>query len=263
MKILYADDAGNTGTDYDNPQQPYFSLLGIIVDSDKWHNLNNHFTTEKTKILPQFLDIEIHTSDIFNGKTIDGLNFRKLQGTTNIEVLEKIVDIIISLDIQIVTFTVKKQNLKNYCANKFKSQIKIDPYLIAFSYISRFFDDYMQSINEKGLIILDEQRALTDNIGHILKTFQICDDSQAVKINNIIETSLFLESKKSNFIQIADVCNYYINRYMTNILCNKDPEKSINQHVKRIYDKLQPKILNYDPLDYMDMLKFINNNFSL
>jgi hypothetical protein len=30
MDILYADDAGNTGTDYDNQQQPIFSLAGVI-----------------------------------------------------------------------------------------------------------------------------------------------------------------------------------------------------------------------------------------
>lgn len=40
MHILYVDEAGNTGTDYDNPQQPIFSLSGIIVDTDDWIEYN-------------------------------------------------------------------------------------------------------------------------------------------------------------------------------------------------------------------------------
>lgn len=40
MQILYADESGSTGTDYDNNEQPIFVLGGVIVDKDKWHEIN-------------------------------------------------------------------------------------------------------------------------------------------------------------------------------------------------------------------------------
>lgn len=66
MYILYADDAGNTGTDYDNIQQPLFSLAGVIVDADKWFILNEYITERKNNISPALINCEIHATEIYN-----------------------------------------------------------------------------------------------------------------------------------------------------------------------------------------------------
>lgn len=31
MYLMYADESGSTGTDYDNPQQKIFTLAGVAV----------------------------------------------------------------------------------------------------------------------------------------------------------------------------------------------------------------------------------------
>lgn len=38
MYILYADESGNTETDFDNSQQPIFVLGGVLVNENNWHN---------------------------------------------------------------------------------------------------------------------------------------------------------------------------------------------------------------------------------
>ncbi|WP_041587700.1 DUF3800 domain-containing protein [Thermincola potens] len=68
MYILYADDAGNTGTDYDNEQQPIFSLTGIVVDENRWISLNEAFEAHKKVIMPEHAECEIHATDIFQGQ---------------------------------------------------------------------------------------------------------------------------------------------------------------------------------------------------
>ena len=65
MKILYADESGNTGTDLDNKQQPIFVLAGVLVDENNWHSINNTFNEEKIKILPILQNYEIHTNELF------------------------------------------------------------------------------------------------------------------------------------------------------------------------------------------------------
>ena len=62
---------------------------------------------------------------------------------------------------------------------------------------------------------LDEQKPLISNIDSILDKLKLINDFNFfdIKVTNIIERALFLDSSKSNFIQLADICNFYINRY--------------------------------------------------
>lgn len=41
MKLCYLDESGNTGSNLLDPQQPYFILSGIIVDSTQWRVIND------------------------------------------------------------------------------------------------------------------------------------------------------------------------------------------------------------------------------
>lgn len=66
MKLYYADESGNTGTDLDNPEQPTFVLGAINVTEKNWHTINDHFNRKKEEIFEKFNDIEIHTNEIFN-----------------------------------------------------------------------------------------------------------------------------------------------------------------------------------------------------
>ena len=53
MYLMYADESGNTGTDYDNKEQPIFVLAGILVEDKKWHDINNCFNAKKIDNVPQ------------------------------------------------------------------------------------------------------------------------------------------------------------------------------------------------------------------
>lgn len=41
MYLMYADESGNTGTDYDNKEQPIFVLAGVLIEDKK------HFSISK------------------------------------------------------------------------------------------------------------------------------------------------------------------------------------------------------------------------
>lgn len=62
--------------------------------------------------------------------------------------------------------------------------------------------------------------------------------------NNIIEKALFLESSSSNFIQLVDVCNFYINKYYS--ICFFDAIKNPikKQHCIDMYNKIKPLLIN-------------------
>ena len=61
MYILYADESGSTGTDYDNPTQKIFTLAGLTLNDKDWYDLNYKIQKEKEKISPDLVNYEIRT----------------------------------------------------------------------------------------------------------------------------------------------------------------------------------------------------------
>lgn len=66
MYLMYADESGNTGTDYDNKDQPIFVLGSISLEYRNWHKINDYFNERKVEIFKEFKAIEIHTNEIFS-----------------------------------------------------------------------------------------------------------------------------------------------------------------------------------------------------
>ena len=58
------------------------------------------------------------------------------------------------------------------------------------------------------------------------------------KHTHIIEKTFYLDSKENNYIQIADICSFYINKYecIINGLSTMDNYKK--EHCLRVYKKL-------------------------
>jgi hypothetical protein len=267
MYILYADDAGNTGTDYDNQQQPIFSLAGVIVDTDKWFVLNDLITSRRNEISPELVKCEIHATEIYNGKVNHdkGYNFRKNTLEENLNILERLFDLVAGLKLPVLMFMVRKCNLKNYCQSKFGMGIKIDPYLIAFPYVSLAFDYYIKTKSSNGMIFLDEQSALVNKVEDMLERLRLIESADSkIRIDRIIERALFLESAKSNFIQLADICNFYINRHLS-IKVGVAPNEVKKQHIEKMYQKIEPLILNpiANPEELKEMLAFFEDNAEL
>lgn len=238
MYILYADESGSTGIDYDNAQQPVFILGGFIINDKNWHEINRIFNQKKIEVNTIFAKHEIHTNEIFNSskKSV----FDKFDWKENLKTLEKIADIICDLDMEFFYVGVDKTSLKKYIleTNKVPEILNIDPYIYSYVRLHQSISNYIStSTDENGLIFLDEFVTLDDTIpmlSSILpKKFHFKD--------NIIENALFLKSNASNFIQIADFYAFYINKFF----CIKQgykkysPEKEM--HCLSIATKLMSK----------------------
>ena len=150
MELLYLDESGSTGLDMDNKQQPYFVLAGVSIRDDKWHEVNDYFEQEKVKIYPDFLNIEIHTNELFNSnrKSPFYSNFWK----DNLNILEKLGELIGKLDIKLIYTIVNKKVYKKHFGNN----IIVDPYLYAFAVIYENYNKYLQRNNNYGIVFCDE-----------------------------------------------------------------------------------------------------------
>lgn len=230
MQILYADESGNTGIDYENEQQPIFVLGGVIVEENKWHEINTKFNEEKQKILPILKYEEIHTNELFNSskKSV----FDQYEWTKNLQTLEKLVELVISMDLKFVYVAIDKMEMKKDLGK----EIRIDPYVISFCALYVKMMNYLKKNNEKGIIFLDEIINIPEKLKAIYPTME--GDNKS-----IIEQAVFLKSKDTNFIQIADIFSFYTNKYIQIVKKNKRYSEIKNEHCIKMFEKLHEKML--------------------
>lgn len=252
MYLMYIDESGSTGTDYNNEQQPVFSLAGICVEDCKWHAINNKFEQEKIKIYPEFKNYEIHATELFNASKKSP--FKKYSWQQNLKALEKIVDLITSLDITLYNTTLDKQGFKKHISSKFCNSIKLDPYLYAFGNMYYSFNENLSFLDSYGIVFTDELQSVSDGLELLYPKLKE-DNPQ------IIEKSLYLDSKKNNFIQIADVCALYFNKSR----CIREQYHTYNdiktQHCLNMQQKLLSKITTLPTFIRPHTLDDIDNLF--
>ena len=94
----------------------------------------------------------------------------------------------------------------------------------------------MKDENDFGIVFCDELKNMKKSLEILYPTLQINN-------KNIIEKTFYLDSKKSNFIQIADICSFYINKYncIKNNYSTMDNFKK--QHCIDMYSKLSNTII--------------------
>lgn len=230
--ILYADESGNTGTDYENKEQPIFVLGGLIVEDKKWHEINKIFNEEKVKIALVLEYTEIHAVDLFNSskKSI----FDKFDWKENLNIAEKLVDLILTLDISFQYIAIDKKSFKRSLNASFGNSIKIDPYIYAFGLLYNKISNYLKNQKDKGLIFLDDILTIPEQLRNIYPIL-------SKENNTIIESAMFLKSKDTNFIQIADIYSFYINKYLSIKSEYKKYSDIKQQHCIDMYKKLSTK----------------------
>lgn len=242
MYILYADESGNTGTDYDNKEQPIFVLGGLIVEDKKWHKINAVFNREKIIISPLLEHIEIHANELFNSskKSV----FDKNDWKENLKIIEQLVDLILSLDISFQYIAIDKKLFKHSINNIFRNSIKIDPYVYAFGLLYNKISNYISYKKQKGLIFLDDILSIPEKLHTIYPSLSKNNTA-------IIENAMFLKSKNTNFIQIADIYSFYVNKYFSIQRNYKKYSDVKQQHCIDMYNKLSSKT-NFANCEFLD-----------
>lgn len=243
MYLLYTDESGSTGLNLDDKQQPFFVLAGVVIEDRQWHIVNDLFEKEKVKIYSNFDKIEIHTNELFNSNKKS--HFFNNYWKDNLNILERVVNLVCSLNIKVIYSLVYKPNYKK----AFGNNIIVDPYLYSFATFYKAFNNIVANADDYGIIFCDELKKMENDLKLIYPHLK--KDNK-----NIIEKTYYLNSKENNFIQIADICAFYINKYNC-IINNISPMDNYKkEHCLRIYQKLHKYVFaeetNDIPKNYFD-----------
>jgi len=199
MYLLYADESGNV---HDAKQQ-MFVLAGCCV----FERQGFHIAFELDKIAARFdaadpASVELHGSPMHGGRGI----FRRFPKEERLQAIEDALKV----------FSTSHPSNRLFASVVNKAKVSpIDPVEFAFEQLASRFDHYLRRLyksgdTQRGVIVFDKSTYET-TLQSLATDFRTVGHSWGV-LRNLAEVPLFMDSKASRLIQLADLIAYAIFR---------------------------------------------------
>ena len=216
MHLLYADESGTTR----DVSQQYFVLAGFCVFERQCFWLAG----EMDKIAARFYPadpslLELHGNEILAGRK----RWRKFPREDREQAIVDVLNLL----------TTSHQSCRVFASVIKKSSVSPqDPVELGFEQMASRFDHYLTRLyksgnTQRGIILFDKSTYET-TIQSLATDFRTKGHSWGV-IRNFSEVPLFMDSKASRLIQLADIVAYAIFRHF-------EKEDS------RFYDIIKPRL---------------------
>ena len=213
MYLLYVDDSGFP----QDPKQDYFVLGGVAVFERQVHWIGQ----ELDKVVARFDDVsprpmELHGSPMMNGR-------EGWEAFSKPERIQAVKDALSVLERSM-------PSTMAFCVAVRKAAIPgIDPVAWAFEELSRRFDEFLKQLYlaqqkrnrghnhvsldaQRGLMIFDKSTMETSLQGLAIQ-FRKTGHSTGL-LRNLIEVPLFVDSRATRLVQLADLIAYSVFRYV-------------------------------------------------
>lgn len=205
----YVDEAGNTGKNLDDMNQPYHYVGAILIPEDKWRAVKDDLDGIANYVLEKGIGsdyIELHGSSIYLGSD----PWRQATKEFRHEIYRAALELLVQYDLWIVYGCCNKPELKRRGYPK-----PLPPQYIAFWLCLERIADYINRNGSLGFIVADD----TD---HRLRTttLKVLSDyrkngppfGKEVDISCVIDTVHFMHSHESRHLQLCDLALYALQR---------------------------------------------------
>lgn len=196
MHLLYLDDSGSVN----NINEQYIVLGGVSVSEHQCQHLTSELDKIAQSIDPEnFNDIEFHASEIFSRRRSP---WNKLTRNDAQEIIKDVLNVVSYAHESVQAFA---------CAIHKSSYPEHNSMNMAFEDLCIRFDGYLRNLyasgdQQKGLLILDDSVHET-NLQQLARNFR-----QWGSIQNLADAPIFVDSKSSRIVQIADHIAYSVFR---------------------------------------------------
>lgn len=205
MKLIYIDEAGNTGTKAD-PDQPIHMIGALIVDQSKIRSIELRLNAlaevcvEKLSEAGQTASadqIEFHGAEIFSGKKV----FAHIKPGDRVEICSDLIEICKAEEAVFGSCSINKMKLWGG-----------HPHLRCFQFTLERIQDYLMAVDDLGLLVADEHRELEEEILRDLAFSKHVSTQwgwRPTTIKNVVDTVHFVKSKHNRLVQACDVLTYF------------------------------------------------------
>ncbi len=201
MYLLYADESGAL-TD---PNQDYFILAGVAIFERHTHWVEQDLIDIAKRFTDDPFEIEFHGSPMRSGRE----DWRSVSVDDRLTAAKDVLAVC------------KKRKLKIFASVINKSQASgIDILESSFEQVSSRFDMFLKRCyrknnqRQRGLMILDKS-STEIQIQNLSRSFKF-DGHTWGQLKNFSEVPLFIDSKASKLMQLADMIAFALKRYYAN-----------------------------------------------
>jgi hypothetical protein len=200
MHLLYADESGSTS----DPQQHYVVLAGFSLFERQGYWLANQLDQIAARFnAAEPGTVELHGNPMYVGKTI----WRGFPKQARFVAMQDALGL----------FAASHPSNRLFASVIRKAAVSPhDPVEVAFEQLASRFDQYLMRLHkggdtQRGLIIFDKSTYET-TLQTLATDFRTLGHSWGV-LRNLAEVPLFLDSKASRLIQLADLLAYALFRH--------------------------------------------------
>ena len=199
MYLLYADESGSVG----DPKQQFFVLAGFCIYERQGYWIAKELDSIAARFNPADpASVELHGNPMHSGKGIFR-QFPKADRATAIEDALKI-------------FLASHPSNRLFASVVRKVKVSpVDPVEFAFEQLASRFDHYLTRLHkagdsQRGIILFDKSTYET-TLQSLATDFRTIGHKWGI-LRNFSEVPLFLDSRASRLIQLADLIAYAIFR---------------------------------------------------
>lgn len=200
MHLLYVDESGSPS----DPNQSFFILSGVAIYERQTHWVETQMNQIAARFCPEDpYAIELHGSPMRSGKS----EWRPFPMADRIQAIKDCLSIVANSRGKYRLFASVVERGAHGADDPIKS---------CFEQVASRFDKYLQRYNtqgtpERGIAIFDTSHT-EKSIQNLARTFKH-DGHSFGKLRNFAEVPLFLDSKASRMIQLADLVAFAIYRH--------------------------------------------------
>jgi Protein of unknown function (DUF3800) len=200
MHLMYLDDSGSAR----NKSEEFFVLAGVSVFERQGYWLSKAVNDLLKAIFPvDWASVELHASPILSGN-------KRWRAVPKAERLAFLADALTLL----VQSPRRSVRLFGAAISKTKSG-EFDPVLLAYEQTVSRFDQFLGRLykageTQRGIVIFDKSSSEAD-LQRVSATYADAGHKWGV-LHNIVEVPLFLDSRASRLVQLADLVAFAIYR---------------------------------------------------
>lgn len=220
MELLFIDESGDNGFAMGSTE--IFSLAGISLESTDWKTYFWKIKQVKQAIAQKYglTFNELKGSEIFSHR---GPLFDSLVTTSGdiAWIYEQFIELICDPMTNLFVISLSKSQFK-------QNQYEMEPKNIMKVFNKRIWVEYLslyethllrkaerRGMPETGMIYSDVNSSQEKYIREVVRDFTIREPHSALVGTGIVEDPVFRDSKRSPFIQLADILAFTVNRLFT------------------------------------------------
>lgn len=216
MHFYYLDEAGCTGADLNNHEQPIFVLGGISVRDEGWINTQESYT----QVIDEYFNgtvpqgFELHASDLLSPQG-DGY-FRNHDLQRRCDFARQLLNLLSDRSHDVHLYAIDKSALMQHTCNVPMIYNMSIPYLIAYDYMITYINWFVRERlgrSARGMLIIDVKEQFNEDIKKITH-FRRFEESERNRVKWVVEFSYPVDSKKNPMIQLSDLVVFCTKKFL-------------------------------------------------